>query len=387
MFLLDKQTVWAFGRCVQNNSGDDSHWEDRSILNIMEYGTGKSKREVSLVNRGILRLQLIYRNNKRMESSKKSPLEVHFSKNNVMRPSVDDETSNDKNDDNDSSIIYFNTVPYLIPRVHFDDRVEMLDSYYPSKQSHQLQYQQKTHYVKQQQQQLKQQQQQQQRILNDYRIKYLKRILAVVSIMLVLQLSCFFGNMSTLDRNNENNDASSEVLSQGITEVDVPHHPSLSERRAVWEGEYGQSDWSRVPPHLQGYYSKFNGRYDSSGREASKGQSQEKDRHRRNHHQGKTALSDAETYGTADDDNIDIKERIDGQLQEKSAVTRINLRHQDQQQNTVEEEEEEEEANNGPVDVDPTEDVRRRQIRQRARERQRKRDRNKQMRQEKLLNR
>ena len=343
----------------------------------MEYGTGK----VSLVNRGILRLQLIYRNNKRVESSKKSPLEVHFSKNNVMRPSVDDETSNDKNDDNDSSIIYFNTVPSLIPRVNFADHVEMLDSYYPSKQSHQLQYQQKSHYVKQQQ--LKQQQQQQ--ILNDYRIKYLKRILVVVSIMLVLQLSFFFGNMSTLDRNSDNNDASSEVLSQGITEVDVPH-PSLSERRAVWEGEYGQSDWSRVPPHLQGYYSKFNGRYDSSGREASKGQSLEKNRHQRNHHQGMTALSDAETYGTADDD-IDIKERSDGQVQEKAADTRINLRHQDQKQNTVEEEEEEEEANNGPVDVDPTEDVRRRQIRQRARERQRKRDRNKQMRQEKLLNR
>jgi hypothetical protein len=296
-----------------------------------------------------------------------------------MRPSVDDETSNDKNDDNDSSI-YFNTVPYLIPRVHFANHVESLNSYYPSKQSHQLQYQ-NSHYVKQQQQ-LKQQQ----KVLNDYRIKYLKRILVVVSIMLVLQLASYFGNMSTLYRKNGNDDASSMQL-QGTTEVDAPHHPhpSLSERRAVWEGEYGQSDWSKVPPHLQGYYSKFNGRYDSNGREALDGQSQENDQHQRYDHQGMTALSDANeqndgtiTYGTAGDD-IDIRHQgdVDGQLQE----------HQDQQQNTAEEEEEEEEANNGPVNVDPT-DVRRRQVvRQRARERQRKRDRIKQRRQEKILNR
>jgi hypothetical protein len=341
--------------------------------------------------------------------SKKSPLEVHISKNNVMRPSsVDDETSNDKNDDNDSSSIYFNTVPYLIPRVHSADHVESLNSYYPSKQSNQL----NSNYVKQQL--LKQQKQ----VLYDYRIKYLKRILVVVSIMLVLQLYSYFGNMSTLDRSNDNDDDASSISSQGITEVDAPHHPSLSERRAVWEGEYGQSDWSKVPPHLQGYYSKFNGRYDSSGREALEGQSQENDRHQHYDHQGMTALSDAEfeeqqnqqmneqndgtiTYdGTADYD-IEMKERIDGQLQEKSAVTRIQLRHQDQQQNTVEEEEEEEEeeAKNGPVDVDPTEDVRQRQVRQRAwarqrarevrqrtRERQRKRDRIKQKRQEKILN-
>jgi hypothetical protein len=333
-----------------------------------------------------------------MESSKKSPLEVHISKNNVMRPSVDDETSNDKNDDNDSSI-YFNTVPYLIPRVHFVNHVESLNSYYPSKQSHQLQYQ-NSHYVKQQQQ-LKQQQ----KVLNDYRIKYLKRILVVVSIMLVLQLASYFGNMSTLALNNDNDDDASSIQSQGITEVDAPQHPSLSERRAVWEGEYGQSDWSKVPPHLQGYYSKFNGRYDSNGRdEALEGQSQENDRHQRSDHQGMTTLSDAEfeeqqnqqmneqhdgtiTYGTAEDD-IEMKERIDGQMQEKSAVTRIQSRHQDQQENTVEEEDEEEvEANNGPVYVDPAEHMRRRQVvRQRARERQRRRDRIKQKRQEKILN-
>jgi predicted ribosome quality control (RQC) complex YloA/Tae2 family protein len=83
-----------------------------------------------------------------------------------------DETSNDKNDD--SSSIYFNTVPYLIPRVHFADHVESLNSYYPSKQSNQL----NSNYVKQQQQLLKQQNQ----VLNDYRIKFLKRILVVVSI-------------------------------------------------------------------------------------------------------------------------------------------------------------------------------------------------------------
>lgn len=336
-----------------------------------------------------------------MESSKKSALEVHISKNNIMRPSVDDETSNDKNDDdNDSSSIYFNTVPYLIPRVHFVDHVELLDSYYPSKQSHQLQYQQNSH----QQQQLKQQQQ----ILSDYRIKYLKRILVVVSIMLVLQLSSFFGNMSTSDRNNDNDDAST-IQSQEITEVAVLH-PSLSERRAVWEGGYGQSDWSRVPPHLQGYYSKFNGRYDSSGPEVSR-QSQVKDQQQRNHQQGtnksiqdkesnsNVALSNAEfeeqqtneqnvgtiTYGTADDD-IEMKERIDGQLQETSVVTKIKLRHQVQQQNLVDEEKEEEEIN-VPIDVDPTEGVRQRQVRQWAREQQRKRDRNKQKRHEKLLNR
>jgi hypothetical protein len=223
--------------------------------------------------------------------------------------------------------------------------------------------------------------------------------------MLVLQLASYFGNMSTLALNNDNDDDASSIQSQGITEVDAPQHPSLSERRAVWEGEYGQSDWSKVPPHLQGYYSKFNGRYDSNGRdEALEGQSQENDRHQRSDHQGMTTLSDAEfeeqqnqqmneqhdgtiTYGTAEDD-IEMKERIDGQMQEKSAVTRIQSRHQDQQENTVEEEDEEEvEANNGPVYVDPAEHMRRRQVvRQRARERQRRRDRIKQKRQEKILN-
>ena len=55
------------------------------------------------------------------------------------------------------------------------------------------------------------------------------------------------------------------VDGDALLAMDGAPHPSRSERRAVWEGEYGQLDWSKVPPHLQGYYSKMNGRYDDGG--------------------------------------------------------------------------------------------------------------------------
>ena len=229
-------------------------------------------------------------------------------------------------------------------RVRFaDDHVELLDSYYKSKQSHQLQYQQKYHHMKQLQQELKQQQQ----IVSEYQSKNLKRILVIVLIMLVLQLSSYFGGVSTSDRNNH--DDSSSVLSRGIAEEGGAPHPSLSERRAVWEGEYGQSDWSRVPPHLQGYYSKFNRRYDS-GREAERQSptrivkhAQEKDRHRRyqqqttepippekasnldvilsvagseeqQHQQAREQNVKTITDGTADDDIVGAPKLIEGSL-------------------------------------------------------------------------
>lgn len=132
--------------------------------------------------------------------------------------------------------------------------------YYQSKQSLRLQQQHHNHQVKQSQQQQRQHQTQS---TSDCRSKYVKRILMIMALMVALQIYSYLGERSTSLDENYHDDVvveASVAPSRGI--MDGSPHPSRSERRAVWEGEYGQSDWSKVPPHLRGYYSKMNGRYD-----------------------------------------------------------------------------------------------------------------------------